>query len=329
LIGAVAFVLALPLMAFAPSFAILLASILLLQLASNTVQGPLQALVADYLPSTLWGRAAGLKAVFEVAGIVIGAYVSGQLVAANRVLGAYALVGGVFILAALLTFVGLRGARRLTHPAEDPPPPEGEVDFSGLKTVLNPVLRPFLWWLVNRYFFIVGLTTIRVFGFYFVQDYLHLPEPAAVVGNLVASIGLVVLFVALPAGTLADRVGRRRLMLGASVLATVAAPLFLLAHTATHLLLFGALIGVAAAIFQSVGWAMAMDLVPSAQVGRYLGLSNIATAGGSLSARLAGPMIDALNAQQFGLGYTALFLLNTVCFALTGLALLRIRYIDD
>jgi hypothetical protein len=56
----------------------------------------------------------------------------------------------------------------------------------------------------------------------------------------------------------------------------------------------------ATGIFVSVNWALATDLIPQEEAGKYLGLSNLATAGSAAVARLTGPMIDGLNALRPG-----------------------------
>jgi MFS family permease len=71
----------------------------------------------------------------------------------------------------------------------------------------------------------------------------------------------------------------------------------------------------------SANWAWAADLAPPEEAGRYLGLSNVATAGASALSRLiAGPIIDGGNALRAGVGYDLLFLL--LALAMFGGALL-------
>jgi Na+/melibiose symporter-like transporter len=255
-------------------------------------------------------------------GIVVGGYVGGRLIAAGQMLAAYLFVVVALALAGLITGLDLRGLTKrepiLTESEDEP-------KTSNLTALLTPRLRPYLWWLLNRYLFVIGLTTIRVFGFFFIQDYLRFDNPAQVIGNLIAAIGIVVGLVAFPVGWLGDRIGRRWLMLGAMLLATVTMPGLLWVTNSTQLWLVGAGLGIAAATFQSVGWAMAMNLIPTASAGRYLGLANVANAGGSLTARLViGLLIDTLNRQQAGQGYTAMVLSSALCFALAGLALIRL-----
>lgn len=326
LVGALAFILGLPLLALAPSFATLLLAIVFLQLASNTIQGPLQALIPDYLAPAAYGAASGLKTLFEVAGTVLGGFVGGQLVSAGHLPWVFVFVAAVLTAAAVVTTLALRGrARRAGVALADP------TDYvslaASLRSLTTPPLRPFLWWLINRYLAAVAFTSIRAFAFFFVQDYLGLPNPAAVVGNLIAAIGLVVGVAALPLGMLGHHRRRRPLLVAAMLLGAIATPLFLVARAPLQLWAVGALIGLSVATYQVVGWAMAMDLAPAGQVGRYLGLSNIATAGGSFSARLGGILIDALNRSHMGLGYAALFGVNSLLFLLAALAIRRVPHL--
>ncbi len=323
LVGTAAFVACLPLLAFAPSFAGLLVVTIALQLASNTIQGPLQALIPDYLAPAAYGAASGVKTVFEVAGTVIGGFAGGQLVSAGRLPLTFALAGGALLAAAAVTAVAMHGRRPRAHLAAIDPARHVALLHS-VRSLATPPLRPYLWWLVNRYLAAIAFTSTRAFAFYFVQDYLGLPNPAAVVGNLIATIGLVVGLAALPLGALATRERRRGALIAAMLLGAVAAPLLTVARSPLALWGVGALLGLSVAAFQVVGWAMAMDLAPADQMGRYLGLSNVATAGGSLTARLSGIVIDGFNRTQAGLGYMALFGLDAVLFLLAAVAISRV-----
>ena len=88
------------------------------------------------------------------------------------------------------------------------------------------------------------------------------------------------------------------------------------ATTLTMVLIDGALIGVSIGIFLSVNWAWATDLIPADEGGRFLGISNLATAGSGVLAGVGGFMLDAFNAQSHNLGYTALYLTATICYLL-------------
>jgi hypothetical protein len=69
------------------------------------------------------------------------------------------------------------------------------------------------------------------------------------------------------------------------------------------------------------------DLVPEGEAARYLGIANIATAGGSGLARLiGGTLIDPLN-RLLGspsAGYLALYTLTMIAFLMAALAITRV-----
>jgi MFS family permease len=97
--------------------------------------------------------------------------------------------------------------------------------------------------------------------------------------------------------------------------------LLLPARSMTALLVLGCIIGAGMGIFASVTWAWATDLVPRAEAGKYLGLSNLATAGSAATARLLGPVVDLVNAHRPYVGYSIMFIVATVG-ALIGLVTL-------
>ena len=61
-----------------------------------------------------------------------------------------------------------------------------------------------------------------------------------------------------------------------------------LAPNLTVIYIGGFVIGAGAGIFYTANWALGTELVPQAEAARYLGIANIATAGGSGIARLLG-----------------------------------------
>jgi MFS family permease len=88
------------------------------------------------------------------------------------------------------------------------------------------------------------------------------------------------------------------------------------ATTLMMVLIDGGIIGVSIGIFLSVNWAWATDLIPADESGRFLGISNLATAGSGVLAGVGGFMLDFFNAQSPNLGYTALYLTAAICYIL-------------
>jgi hypothetical protein len=78
------------------------------------------------------------------------------------------------------------------------------------------------------------------------------------------------------------------------------------------LMLFGVVLNVANS-------ALANQLAPGEEAGKFLGLTNIATTGLAAIARLEGPAIDWLNGLHPGqwLGYTGMFAFGALCMVLS------------
>ncbi|HXW00689.1 MAG TPA: MFS transporter, partial [Anaerolineae bacterium] len=140
-------------------------------------------------------------------------------------------------------------------------------------------------------------------------------------------LGVGVFILALPAGALADRVGRRPVLILAGLMAAAGGFAFLLWSDLNMLFVAGGLIAGGAGIFASVSWALATDLVPKGEGALYLALANGATVLGSIGGRLGGPLIDAIN--QFSgtvtLGYLIVFGIAVLFFAASSMVVLKIE----
>jgi MFS family permease len=145
------------------------------------------------------------------------------------------------------------------------------------------------------------------------------------VGNLLAIIAVAIAVVVYPAGVLSDRWGRKPLVIVSGALGAVGALLLMTASSLQMVLIDGAVIGVSIGIFLSVNWAWGADLIPSGEGGRFLGISNIATAGSGVLAGLGGIILDYFNAQSVNMGYPILFGSAAVCYVLGTLVVLGVR----
>jgi len=312
--------------ALAPSFGIVVAGVLLIQLASNTVQGPWQALIPDQVPAGQRGAASGLKAAFDILAFVVGRQVSGRLVAAGSVVGAVSVAAGLFVVALVLTLAAARERPTRLSPAPPQPPARTLARSFSIDWRAHPA---FAWWFVNRFLFWGGFIALNTFLLFYMMDVVHMGEAEAqrFVGNMATVIGLVLLVVTLPSGWLADRVGRRPLVALAGLIAAGGTGMVLIVRTPGLITAAGALIGLGVGVFLSANWALVTDLVPEAEAARYLGIANIATAGGSGVARLlGGAMIDPLNRMlgSASAGYLSLYGLTMLAFLLGTMAILRV-----
>ena len=301
----------------------------LLQIASNTAHGPAQGLIPDLVPQERRGLASGIKNLFDMGGMVVASFVTGMLMGQDDPTRAFLLICGVLLVATIITLVGTR---------EEPTTREVTNQNLSVESAAGPSLREvlrvdlrrhpdFARLVASRFMILLGIYIVQAFAQYFIRDVLRVPNPAEVTGNLFAAIGLALTALVFPAGILSDRFGCKPLNLFAGGLAALGLLLIAFARSVTTLLLFGGIVGMATGIFVSVNWALATDLIPADEAAKYLGLTNIATAGSGAIARLAGPLIDGLNALRPGayLGYPVLFVVSSACTLVGTLMLTRIR----
>ena len=189
----------------------------------------------------------------------------------------------------------------------------------------------FAWLMVSRLLFLIALVGIQRFALNFLQDAFRLSDDAAKrdTGYLIIIIVTVAAVVSLSAGYLSERYGRKRFVAAACLIGALGAGLMIFATSIPLVLIFGVILGLGFGIFLSVDWAFATDLIPKAEAGRYMGVSNIATASsGILAGFLLGPIIDIVNKGTTGAaGYRVMFGISAVFFLIAFFTLRPVREI--
>ncbi len=189
--------------------------------------------------------------------------------------------------------------------------------------------RPFVWWVINRLLFLAAVGSIQGFALYYLRDVLLLPDAERWTGILLAIVAVFLVASALGGGYLADRVGRRRLVMLSALVAAAGTMFLLVARDMTLVLVGGSILGAGAGAFMATNWALGTDLVPPQEAGRYLGISNLAGAGaGIVGAGIGGPMADFFNRLEPGLGYLVIFAIYGGLFLISALALTRVKVPD-
>ena len=184
----------------------------------------------------------------------------------------------------------------------------------------------FVWFLVSRLFILMSFTTLQPFALYFLRDVVGVASPASATAefSIVAVAGM--LAAVYPAGRLSDRVGRQPIAVTSGLVSALGISLiFLFQDSYILIMLCGGLVGIAFGAFMSTNWALATDLVAKGEEARYLGLTNLATAGGGALARIIGPVIDFFNTYGTNLGYQIMLLACFVYFVVGSLLLLKIK----
>lgn len=327
LAGTALVIILLPGIGLANSFIALLIIYCLLQISSNTAQGPFQAFIPDMVPGKKRGVASGVKGLLEITGglvlVRLLAYFMGRYFAGEGSLWLWSSLSllDVVLLGALLATIFMVKERPWTGGSPPPLLPTLYKSFK-IDVKANP---GFVTFLVSRLLIIMAMATLQTFALYFLMDVGGIANPAEGTGDLLIVIGICMVGSVYPAGWLSDRIGRRPVVIASGLLGALGILILLLIQNYAALMVSGALLGISGGAFFSSNWALATDLVPKGEEARYLGLANLATAGGAALARLIGIAIDHLEGYSPGLGYQVMLVACLVYFIAGSLLLFRIK----
>lgn len=198
----------------------------------------------------------------------------------------------------------------------------------------------FIWWVINRLLFLAAIGAIQGFAYYFLQDVVKVQNVGFITTLLMGVVALFLLPSALVGGRLADKMGKKHLVSISGIIAAVGAFLLvvvgILANTGIFnlpqevligLVMFsGCIIGTGTGTFMATNWALGTDLVPPAEAGKFLGISNLAGAGAGIVGRgIGGPLADFFNGLMPGLGYLVIFFIFAVLFLLSVFVLVKVK----
>jgi len=267
----------------------------LLQFSANFAQGPFQGYIPDLVPEKQVGLASALVGLFQVLGTAAGFAIGAVAVATNNFwLGTMAL--------GVLEFTTMLAVVIRVQEGRAPRAREGRSWRSiGAEAWGTDILRErsFVWLVWSRWFVLMGMTMLTNFAlFYFVQSFGIVQDEtggpmlavlaATVVGNVIAVV---------PAARVSDRVGRKPVIYAACAVGSVGLALVAVAPALPVTVLGGLILGAGFGMFLAVDWALLTDLVPKASAGRYMGISNVATAtAGLVGLAIGGLVIDLTNA---------------------------------
>jgi Na+/melibiose symporter-like transporter len=263
----------------------------------------------------------------ELSGAVVGILVTGyflsQRFAGEKDTGLFLALGLIAILMVVAMLVTILTVKEK--------PAVRSAKFPVLQTLYNTFKidvrgnTSFIFFLVSRFLFLMPLIVVRTFGLYFLKDVAGIADPVAMTSDLMVVVGVSLLIVVYPAGHLADRVGRRVIVMAAGLIGAIGFAILLLFHTYFYIMLAGDLMGIANGGFMSASWAMATDLVAKGEEARYLGLTNLATGGACAIATFAGPGVDFFNACGHNLGYQVVMMACIVFSIVSSVLVLKIK----
>jgi MFS family permease len=295
-----------------------------LQITSNIAHGPAQGLLPDEVPADQLGLASGIKTAFDMFGIIVSSLLLGHLIASQNAdpKNAVMTIMGFMIVFGAITLFG-------SHEQTSSVKPE-RIHWKALwKDVFNFKAegKSAYWQLIfSRFLFLVGIYGFQSFAQYFIRDKFPQENAVSFVQFVMGSFVIVLIIFSLLAGTLSDKYGRKRIHIISGFIGAAGAILLIFASTPTLLIVYGSVMGVGLGMFMSTNWAMANQMSSGADAGKYMGLTNLATAGSAAVARLEGPMIDWFNNMKPGalIGWTVLFAVSAVLMLASSWAMRKV-----
>jgi MFS family permease len=289
--------------ASAQTYVALLVMLVLLQFSSNFAQGPFQGYVPDLVPAHQVGLASGLMGVMIILGQMVGVGIAALGLAAvgdstdpQVHLRAFFWPTVALGLIELITMIALV---LTVDEGREAPPRKGRsyLDIARSAWGLDILKeRSYVWLLASRLLYLASPALLTGFALYYLQRSLGLDDDEAARWFFIiaAIIGTSTAAATYPAARSSDRFGRKAVIYASFALA--AAGMLAIAISPTIELTLVALVpvGISAGAFLAVDWALMTDIIPKATTGRYMGISNVATASAGPLGLLVGGIVITL-----------------------------------
>ena len=292
-----------------------------LQITSNIAHGPMQGLIPDLVSNEQLGLASGLKNLLDMAGLIVASLVAGSLLSPDDRYPTMIMVVvmGILLISAAVTFFCVK-----EEPTSDNSRNGNKIHIKQVFQIDLKANTSYFWLIVSRFIFLVGIYGIQTFAQYYIRDVMLAANPVKATGDLMASLAIALVICSLVGGWLTDKIGARLVIYFASLISAIGAFLLVIAKDIPSLTCFAGILGAGIGLYLSSNWALASQLAPREEAGKFLGLTNLATAGASAVSKLGGIPIDVANNAFPGhyYGYTGLFALGGF-FALLSMLLLR------
>jgi MFS family permease len=306
-------------------------AVALLQLSSNFAQGPYQGYIPDLVPGRQVGIASGLLGAANIAGNLLGpglailfvAILPGALGFPEITLGLFAAIGVVEVTTVLITvfFVPDRPAPPTTKTLR-----ERALGAWGTDLLEN---RDYVWLLVSRLFVLTALVSLQAFAVFFLEN-AHQMDPDQAQSSqfpIILTVAVAALLSAVPGGWISSRIGRKPVLYVAIALGVLGALVLAIGPDYWMVVAAAVPIGICSGVFLGVDWALMTDIIPKAESGRYMGISNIAVASaGPIASTIGGVLVFVITAMTLGseLAYRAIFVLMGIELLIGAWALRRV-----
>jgi len=310
-------------MRYAPTYASYVGALLIVQTATNFAGGAFNGLIPDKIPPSQRGLASGVMGFMMMVGTISAALLAGNFVGHGQTEIVYFIDVGVFLAGTAIMVSQVR-----EMPLESRPP--FTLPAFARSFWIDPRQYPdFGWMFLTRALVMLGFYTMITFLQFFLKDTLHLTvkEAAHTTGILSAITIASGTIVALAAGWISDRIGRKGIVSVSGIFLALTSLGLLMQPPFSTLIWIAILFGIGYGAFTSVDWALAIDVLPNRQsAAKDLGIWAIAnTLPQVLAPIVAGPILDAFNRRAANLGYTVVFAGAIVYVVLGSIFVWRIK----
>ncbi|RJP68997.1 MAG: MFS transporter [Candidatus Abyssobacteria bacterium SURF_17] len=298
-------------------FYLMLLALLVLMHGALALWFPNRALVRDIVPLERRGRISGLTTIANTLGIMCAHLVAPRLIEAGKMMFLALLAVAVNVSSNLWVAIRIR---------EESPANAALSKKLSLKEAYFPRLEGgagLAWLAASNLLTQMGMVAMVCFLLYFIKDQIDPLHFNATFGKLVLIAMATAVPSSLAAGMIADRFGRKRVLLVACLL-QVACILNFLISPRVHATLYvsGFLYGLGNGAYLSLYWTILSDLIPEGEASKHIGLMQYTflIAWTTIPPTL-GPIVDRFGASS-GMGYNILFITITI-FLLAGISLIR------
>lgn len=298
----------------------ILAVYVMLQAFSNVAIGSVQPIIAEIVSSSQRGTSAGLNGLFTLVGSALGFSATGFLLSYySAAVALYSIIAGLLI-TGIVAFVSVRGMETKIQGESRGP----QINVTNIVHLAQD-FREFRWLIAGSFLVFMGATGLTYFELYFFKQVLNAAKPelyVAVAGTVILAISA---FASITLGHFSYRLGRWRILVVTAAFSAV--PMILIPFFSSFyvFLILGAFIGAAYGVFYSVSAALAGDLVPKAEAGKYMSFFNLALAGAStISPAIYGTLLFIFRMSVHD-GYVALFSTSSSFFIIGSAAIFNAR----
>ncbi len=303
------------------------AFVALLQFSSNFAQGPFQGYVPDLVPARQVGLASGLLGLFSAIGNLLG-YGAAALAVRQSGSDPNAFFYGTMAIG-VIEFISMLGVIASVHEGTRVKPRNGKSWFAIAREAWGfDILRErsFMWLVGSRLFILIGASLYPVLStFYLAQVFgLDARQTGDTKILLLGIVAACLTVAVIPAARLSDRLGRKKVIYASCAMGGTGLGLGAVAPVLPVALLGAGMFALSAGAFLAVDWALMSDIVPKASTGRYMGISNVATASAGTVALAVGgaAVMDTVNHWLgYGAGPRAALLLGVGCYIVGALLL--------